>query len=102
MHTEYLVWFSKAKCEAILLHDLAILLCSFGPHCCGFSGLRGRRDYVQPEDACVEGISGASCRTLCINSEFVLASLPAVSEKWSVLVGLSWHMSILTPGLCRL
>ena len=35
-HTKYLVWFSKAKIDPILVHDFAVFFGSFGPHGCGF------------------------------------------------------------------
>lgn len=32
---EYLIWFSKAKGEPILLHDFAVFFGTFRPHLCG-------------------------------------------------------------------
>ena len=31
-HTEHLIWFAESKCQLILVHELAVLFGSFGPH----------------------------------------------------------------------
>ena len=47
--TENLIWFAEAKCQRVLLHELAVLLGSFAAHDCGMAGsryARGQERYL--------------------------------------------------------
>lgn len=63
-HTEDLIWFSKAKCEVVLLHQLAVLLGTFPAHLGRGGKLSGSRENVV-RDRCDVSVAVAECLDSC-------------------------------------
>jgi hypothetical protein len=63
-HTEDLIWLSKAKCEVVLLHQLAVLLGTFPAHLGRGGKLSGSRENVV-RDRCDVSVAVAECLDSC-------------------------------------